>query len=65
MKFSLRKVDRVKVIKKLGRTFLDEPENLFQSYWRHQLGVSDGLFQVLGDSVRVKIQEVKMINGNG
>jgi hypothetical protein len=49
-KFSIRKEDslRVKVIKNLGRTLLDELENLFRSYWDHRLGVSDGLFQVLG-----------------
>jgi hypothetical protein len=58
-KFSIRKEDRVKVIKNLGRTQLDELENLFQSYWDHRLGVSDGLFQVLGHSVRVKTQEVQ------
>ena len=31
--------DRVKVIKNLGRTLLDELENLFRSYWAHRLGV--------------------------
>jgi hypothetical protein len=41
LKFSIRKEDRVKVIKKLGRTLLDELENLFRSYWVHRLGVSD------------------------
>jgi hypothetical protein len=51
-KFSIRKEDRVKVIKNLGRTLLDELENL-------RLGVSDGLLQVLGHSVRVKTQEVQ------
>ena len=59
LKFSIRKEDRVKVIKNLGRTFLDELENLFRSYWGHRLGVSDGLLQVLGHSVRVKTQEVQ------
>jgi hypothetical protein len=58
-KFSIRKEDRVKVIKNLGRTLLDELENLFRSYWGHRLGVSDGLLQVLGHSVRVKPQEVQ------
>jgi hypothetical protein len=58
-KFSIRKEDRVKVIKNLGRTLLDELENLFRSYWGHRLGVSDGLLQVLGHSVRVKTQEVQ------
>jgi hypothetical protein len=67
LKFSIRKEDRVKVIKNLGRTLLDELENLFRSYWGHRLGklfvsdtlcVSDGLLQVLGNSVRVKTQEV-------
>ena len=48
LKFSIRKEDRVKVIKNLGRTLLDELENLFRSYWDHRLGVSDGLLQVLG-----------------
>jgi hypothetical protein len=57
MKF-IRKEDRVKVIKNLGRTFLDELEN-FRSNWGHRLGVSDGLIQVLGESVRVKTQEVQ------
>ncbi len=33
LKFSIRKEDRVKVIKNLGRTLLDELENLFRSYW--------------------------------
>jgi hypothetical protein len=59
LKLIFRKEDRVKVIKNLGRTFLDELENLFRSYWDHWLGVSDGLLQVLGHSERVKTQEVK------
>ena len=59
LKFSIRKEDRVKVIKNLGRTFLDKLENLFRSYWGHRLGVSDGLLQVLGHCVRVKTQEVQ------
>jgi hypothetical protein len=59
LKFSIRKEDRVRVIKNLVRTLLDEPENLFRSYWVHRLGVSDGLFQVLGHSVRVKTQEIQ------
>ncbi len=46
-KFVINKEDRVKVIKNLGRTLLDELENLFRSYWVHHLGVSDGLLQVL------------------
>ena len=58
-KFGIGKEDRVKVIKNLGRTLLDELENLFRSYWDHRLGVSDGLLQVLGHSVRVKTQEVQ------
>ncbi len=45
------------MIKNLGRTLLDELENLFRSYWDHRLGVSDGLLQVLGYSVRVKTQD--------
>ena len=59
LKFGIRKEDRVKVIKNLGRTFLYELENLLRSYWIHRLGVSDGLFQVLGHSVRIKTQEVQ------
>ena len=47
------------MIKNHGRTLLDELENLFRPYWGHQLGVSDGLLQVLGHSVRVKTQEVQ------
>ena len=58
-KFGISKEDRVKVIKNLGWTLLDEVENLFRSYWAHRLGVSDGLFQVLGHIVRVKTQEVQ------
>ena len=50
-KFAISKEDRVKVIKNLGRTLLDELENLFGSYWTHRLGVSDGLLQVLGHNV--------------
>ena len=57
-KFGISKEDRVKVIKNLGRNLLDELENLFRSYWAHRLGVSDGLFQVLGHNVRVKTQKV-------
>ena len=49
----------VKVIKNLGRTLLDELENLFRSCWAHRLGVSDGLLQVLGHNVRVKTQGVQ------
>ena len=58
-KFGISKEDRVKVIKNLGRTLLDELENLFRSYWAHRLGVSDGLLQILGHNVRVKTQEVQ------
>ena len=58
-KVVINKEDRVKVITDLGRTLLDELENLFWSYWAHRLGVSDGLFQVLGHQVRVKTQEVQ------
>ena len=47
------------VVGHLGRTLLDELENLFRSYWDHRLGVSDGLLQVLGHNVRVKTQEVQ------
>ena len=47
-KFGISKEDRVKVIKNLGRTLLDDLENLFRSYWTHRLGVSDGLLQVVG-----------------
>ena len=61
-KFGISKEDRVKVIQNLGRTLLDELENLFRSYWAHRLGVSDGLLQVLGHHVRVKTQEVQGIN---
>ena len=57
-KFGIGKDDRAKVIKNLGRTLLDELENLFRGYWAHRLGVSDGLLQVLGHNVRVKTQEV-------
>ena len=59
LKFAIRKEDRVKVIKNLGRPLLDELEYLFRSYWVQPLGVSDGLFQVLGHIVRVKTQEVQ------
>jgi hypothetical protein len=59
LKFGTSKEDRIKVIKNLGRTLLDELENLFRSYWAHRLGVSDGLLQVLGHSVRVKTQVVQ------
>jgi hypothetical protein len=58
-KFSIGKEDRAKVIKNLGRTLLDELENLFRFYWAHRLGVSDGLLQVLGHSVRVKTREIQ------
>ena len=58
-KFGISKEDRVKVIKNLGRTLLDELENLFRSYWAHRLGVSDGLLQVLGHNIRVKTQKVQ------
>jgi hypothetical protein len=57
-KLGIGKDDRAKVIKNLGRTLLDELENLFRGYWAHRLGVSDGLLQVLGHHVRVKTQEV-------
>ncbi len=53
LKFGIRKEDRVKVIKNLGRTLLDELENLLRSYLVHRLGVSDGLFQVLGHNLIV------------
>jgi hypothetical protein len=46
LKFLHQKEDRVKLIKNLGRTLLDELETLFWSYWTHRLGVSDGLLQV-------------------
>ena len=38
LKFSIRKEDRVEVIKNLGQTLLDELENLFRSYWGHPVG---------------------------
>ena len=59
LKFGISKEDRVKVIKNLGRTLLDELENLFRSSWAHRLGVSDGLLQVLGHHVREETQEVQ------
>ena len=67
LKFGIGKEDRVKVIKNLGHTLLDELEILFRSYWDHRLGVSDGLLQVLGHSVRVKTQEVQghQLQGSG
>ena len=58
-KFGISKEDRVKVIKNLGRTLLNDLENLFQSYWTHRLSDWDGRFQVLGHNVRVKTQEVQ------
>ncbi len=54
LKFVMGKEDKVKVIKNLGHTLLDELENLFRSYWAHRLIVSNGLLQVLGHRVRVK-----------
>jgi hypothetical protein len=33
------------MIKNLGRTLLDERDNLFRLYWGHRLGVSDGEVQ--------------------
>ncbi len=67
LKFDIGKEDRVKVIKNLGHTLLDELKNLFRSYWSHRLGVSDGLLQVLGHSIRVKTQEVQsyQLQGSG
>ena len=59
LKFVVSKEDRVKVIKNLGRTLLDELENLFRSYWANRLSVSDGLLQVLFHSVRLRTQEVQ------
>ena len=47
------------MITSLGRTLLDDLENLFRSYWTHRLGVSDGLLQVLGHNVTVKTQETQ------
>ncbi len=38
LKFDIIKEDRVKVIKNLGRTLLDDLENLFRSYWTHRFG---------------------------
>ena len=58
LKFGVSKEDRVKAIKNLGRTLLDELETLFRSYWAH-LDVSDDVFQVLGHSIRVKTKEVQ------
>jgi hypothetical protein len=55
-KFGISKDDRLKIIKGLGRSLLYELENLLRSYWAHRLRVSDGLLQVLGNSIRVKVQ---------
>ncbi len=55
-KFRVSKDDRLKIIKNLGQSLLDELKNLFRSYWDHRLVVSDGLFQVLGHNIRVKAQ---------
>ena len=46
----MRKEDRVKIMRNLGRTLLDELKNV-----SHR----DGLLQVMGHSVRVKTQEVQ------
>ena len=62
LKFGISTGDGVKIMRNLGRTLLDEPENLFRSYWGHRLGVSDGLLQILGHSVRVKTRRSKAIN---
>jgi hypothetical protein len=53
-KFGISKDIRFKIMKGLGRSLLDELENLFRSY--HRLRVLDGLLQVLGHSIRVKVQ---------
>jgi len=53
-KFGISKDGRLKVMKALGRSLLDELENLFRSYWAHRLRVSDGL--LLGQCIRVKVQ---------
>jgi hypothetical protein len=53
-KFGMSKDDRLKIMKGLGRFLLDELDNLFRSF--HRLRVSDGLLQVLGHSIRVKVQ---------
>ena len=47
LKFGVSKEDRNENMKNLGRSLLDELENLFWSYLAHQLEVSDGLLQVL------------------
>ena len=42
--------------KNLGRSLLDELENVFRLSWAHQLGVSEDLIQLLGHGIRVNIQ---------
>ena len=52
LKFGVSKGDRIKIIKNLGLSLLDELVNLFRSYWDHRQDVLDDLLQVLGHNIR-------------
>ena len=49
--FGIGKEDGQRIIGRLGRTLLDEHEKLFGSYWRHTIGPSSNLLQLLGKGV--------------
>ncbi len=51
--FGIGNEDGQRIIARLGRTLLDEPEKLFGSYWRHTFGPSSSLLELLGKGISV------------
>ncbi len=52
--FGIGKEDGQRIVGRLGRTLLDEHEKIFGSYWRHTLGPSSSLLQLLGKGISVR-----------
>jgi hypothetical protein len=52
--FGIGKEDGQRILGRLGRTLLDEHENLFGSYWRQTFGPSSSVLQLLGKGISVR-----------
>jgi len=51
------KEDGSRIIRSLGHTLLNEHETLFGRYWRHTLGRSRSLSQLLGKGISVRVPQ--------
>ena len=52
--FGIGKEDGQRILGRLGRTFLDEHENLFGSYWRQTFGPPSSMLHLLGKGISVR-----------